>query len=115
MKAMLIAIPALLLSGLASVQATTKTITLPADTMELESSELPGYAKARANCLTCHSAEYMRYQPTSAPRPYWEAMVKRMKSVFNAPIDDADVPDLVDYLVRVYGAERKVPRMSDGE
>ena len=110
MKAMFIAIPVLLLSGLAAVQATTKTITLPADAEELEPSELPGYSKARASCMTCHSAEYMHYQPTSAPRTYWEAMVKRMKSVFNAPIDDADVPDIVDYLVRTYGAERADPR-----
>lgn len=109
MKAILIAVPVLLLSGLASVQATTKTIALPADGVELEPSELPGYLKARANCMTCHSAEYVRYQPTTAPRPYWEAMVKRMKTVFNAPIDDADVPDLVDYLVRIYGAERENP------
>ncbi len=118
MKAMLRVAQGLLLSGLAVgavVQATTKTITLPADAVELEPSELPGYLKARTNCMTCHSAEYMGYQPPTAPRTYWEAMVKRMKSVFNAPIDDADVPDLVDYLVRVYGAERKAPRMSDDE
>jgi hypothetical protein len=56
--------------------------------------------------MTCHSAEYIRYQPPSAPRAYWEAMVKRMKAVFNAPINDAEMPDIVDYLVRTYGAER---------
>ncbi len=48
----------------------------------------------------------MVYQPTTAPRGYWEAMVLRMKSVFKAPIDDADVPLLVDYLVKTYGNER---------
>jgi hypothetical protein len=89
---------ALSVSGVAS----TKTITLPVGTMQLEPSDLPGYAKARAVCMTCHSAEYLRYQPPTASRTYWENMVKRMKTVFNAPIDDADVPDIVDYLDKTY-------------
>jgi len=48
----------------------------------------------------------MLYQPSSAPRPYWDAMVKRMKAVFNAPIADADIPLIVDYLARTYGNEQ---------
>jgi hypothetical protein len=85
-------------------------MTLPTDESQFQASELPGYNKARASCMTCHSTEYIRYQPPTAARPYWEAMVKRMKVVFNAPIDDADVPDIVDYLVRTYGAERESRR-----
>ena len=30
-------------------------------------------------------------------------MVKRMKAVFKAPIDDADIPVIVDYLAATYG------------
>ena len=77
----------------------TKTIDLPPDPVRLTANSLPGYAKAQANCVTCHSAEYMLYQPPTAPRPYWDAMVKRMKVVFKAPINDSDMPDIVDYLV----------------
>jgi hypothetical protein len=33
-------------------------------------------------------------------------MVKRMKAVFKAPIADEDIPVLVDYLVKTYGAEQ---------
>jgi cytochrome c553 len=91
----------------ASVSAAKKTFVPPADGVQLTESALPGYAKARASCITCHSAEYMRYQPPTAARPYWENMVKRMKAVFNAPIDDADMPEIVDYLVKTYGAEQK--------
>jgi mono/diheme cytochrome c family protein len=83
-----------------------KSITLPPDAVQLKASALPGYAKAQANCVACHSAEYMLYQPPSVARPYWEAMVKRMKQVFNAPIDDADMPAIVDYLVKTYGNEQ---------
>ena len=93
-----------LLVTVASVGA--KTIQLPPDAVQLKPSDLPGYAKAQASCVACHSAEYMRYQPPTAPRPYWDAMVKRMKTVFKAPIDDADMPALVDYLVKTYGNEQ---------
>ena len=48
----------------------------------------------------------MVYQPPNAPRPYWDAMVKRMKVVFNAPLDDADMPAIVDYLAKTYGNEQ---------
>ena len=86
--------------------ADAKTITLPIEGLPLKASPLPGYAKAQANCVACHSAEYMLYQPPTAPRPYWEAMVTRMKVVFKAPIADADMPEIVDYLVKTYGNEQ---------
>ena len=94
-----------LLSALAAPMA-AKDIQLPPDTVQLAPSPLPGYAKAQANCTMCHSAEYMRYQPPSAARPYWDAMVHRMKAVFKAPIADEDMPDIVDYLARTYGNEQ---------
>jgi hypothetical protein len=86
--------------------ADTKTITLPPDGVQLKASALPGYAKAQASCVVCHSAEYMLYQPPTAPRAYWDAMVQRMKVVFKAPIDDVDMPVIVDYLVKTYGNEQ---------
>lgn len=86
--------------------AATKTITLPPDGTQLKASPLPGYEKAQANCVACHSAEYMLYQPPNAPRAYWDAMVKRMKAVFKAPVADEDMPVIVEYLVKTYGAEQ---------
>jgi sulfite dehydrogenase (cytochrome) subunit B len=86
--------------------ASGKAIELPPDGVQLTPSALPGYAKAQANCVACHSAEYMLYQPATAPRAYWDAMAKRMKAVFKAPIADDDIPPIVDYLARTYGSER---------
>src|SRR5258706_9659521 len=101
------AIVAAALIGIAGVAiGAPRTIVLPPDGMQLKPSTLPGYTKAQASCVACHSAEYMQYQPPSAPRPYWDNMVKRMKAVFKAPIDDADMPDLVDYLAKTYGNEQ---------
>ena len=89
-----------------SASASTKSIQLPPDGVQLKASSLPGYSKALSNCVACHSAEYMWYQPPAAARPYWDAMTKRMKAVFKAPIDDADMPLIVDYLVKTYGNEQ---------
>jgi hypothetical protein len=86
--------------------AAPKSITLPPDTATLRPSALPGYAKAQTDCVTCHSAEYMLMQPPNAGRPYWDAMTKRMKAVFKAPFDEADVPEIVDYLSATYGNQK---------
>ena len=83
--------------------AVVKSINLPPDPVQLKASPLTGYEKAQANCVACHSAEYMLYQPPTAPRAYWETMVKRMKDVFKAPVADADMPAIVDYLSATYG------------
>lgn len=91
----------------AAVVAMPKTIELPPDGAQLKPSSLPGYAKAQANCVACHSAEYLLYQPPNAGRPYWDAMAKRMKTVFKAPLNDADIPEIVDYLTATYGNQGK--------
>jgi sulfite dehydrogenase (cytochrome) subunit B len=88
------------------LQAGSKSIELPQDLVQWRPSSHPGYAKITANCVACHSADYAQYQPPTAPRAYWENMVKRMKAVFKAPIDDADIPIMVDYLVKTYGNEQ---------
>jgi sulfite dehydrogenase (cytochrome) subunit B len=86
--------------------AAPKSIELPPDSAQLKVSTLPGYQKALANCVYCHSAEYMIYQPASASRGYWDNMVKRMKNVFNAPVKEEDMSEIVDYLVKTYGSEK---------
>ncbi len=103
-KQLCLLVAALAFAGSAS--PVTKVIQIPADTVQLTPSALPGYAKAQVNCVACHSAEYMVYQPPTAPRAYWQNMVTRMKAVFKAPIADEDMPVIVDYLVKTYGAEQ---------
>lgn len=96
---------ALLAQPLAGAAA-GKSLSLPPDGEQLKASPLPGYEKARTTCVACHSAEYMRYQPPTAARPYWTAMVTRMKVVFHAPVAEEDMPLIVDYLVKTYGNEQ---------
>jgi cytochrome c553 len=66
----------------------------------------PGGARADAinnNCLACHSADMVLNQP-ALPKATWEAEVHKMIKVYKAPIDNADVPAIVDYLVSTKGA-----------
>ena len=80
-------------------------IDLPGETALYKESSLPGYSLTLQNCLMCHSAQYVQYQPKSSPRSYWEATVKKMKHPFGAPFAESDIPAMVDYLTKTYGAE----------
>jgi sulfite dehydrogenase len=89
--------------------APAQEITLPKETAQYTPSELPGYALVQSNCLICHSAHYVLYQPPSSSREYWDKTVKKMKHPFGAFFPDEDIAPMVDYLVKTYGAERPDP------
>jgi sulfite dehydrogenase len=92
--------------------ARQSTITLPRETAVYRQSELAGYALVQRNCVACHSAQYVTTQPPTSTRAYWDATVKKMKKPFGAPFPDEDVAAMVDYLVKIYGAERAAPSAS---
>jgi hypothetical protein len=85
--------------------ASALEVTLPPETARFQASELPGYALVQRDCLICHSAQYVQYQPSSSPRAYWKATVKKMKKPFGAPFPEDDIPAIVDYLVKTYGTD----------
>jgi cytochrome c551/c552 len=58
---------------------------------------------ANGQCLICHSMEYVSTQPPM-PRAFWKAEVVKMQTKYGAPIVDAQVEPLVDYLTKNYGA-----------
>jgi hypothetical protein len=60
----------------------------------------PGGAAADAinnNCLACHSAGMVLTQP-AMPRGAWQAKVDSMRNNYKAPVAEAAVPAIVDYL-----------------
>ncbi|WP_019142684.1 hypothetical protein [Noviherbaspirillum massiliense] len=99
---------AILLSAVLAfaIPAGAKEIVLPQEQVQWRPSSLPGYQKVVQECTICHSAHYAEYQPTSTTRNYWETQVKRMKTVFNAPIPDDDIPLITEYLTRTYSVDR---------
>ena len=66
----------------------------------------PGVEAAKAQCLLCHSADYVSTQPR-LPRAFWKANVQKMKEKFGAPIPADQVDILVEYLATTYGAPDK--------
>lgn len=92
--------------SISSMPALALDITLPAETATYRPSKLPGYQLVLQNCMACHSAQYVQTQPLTSSRAYWEAAVKKMKKPYGAPLRDEDMPPMVDYLVKTYGAER---------
>src|SRR3954463_13348030 len=61
-----------------------------------------GAEMANGQCLLCHSVEYVTMQPPM-PRAFWKSAVQKMQQKYGAPITDAQVDPVVDYLTRNYG------------
>ncbi|WP_028134545.1 sulfite:cytochrome C oxidoreductase subunit B [Bradyrhizobium japonicum] len=63
----------------------------------------PGLEVVKGNCSACHSADYIKTQPPMKDKKgFWQAEVTKMIKVYGAPIDDADVGKIVDYLAATY-------------
>jgi mono/diheme cytochrome c family protein len=56
------------------------------------------------NCAACHSADYIKTQPQGPAfkKDFWQGEVTKMIKVYGAPIDEADVSKIVDYLVATH-------------
>ena len=74
------------------------SITLPDDPVDLP--EGPGREAVLANCTACHSPSTMLQQP-KIPREKWESIAKKMIETYKAPVDEAAIPAIVDYMVFV--------------
>ena len=85
---------------------TAAEIKLPEETARLVESPLPGYALAMTHCYTCHSTDYMRYQPVTNTRATWKASVIKRQKTFGAQIPDSAIDPIAEYLAKTYGAER---------
>lgn len=71
-------------------------VTMPDDTTTLPQG--PGVALVTTACTACHSPAQILTQPRLT-RAQWVATVEKMQKVFKAPIEEKDMPVIVDYLV----------------
>jgi mono/diheme cytochrome c family protein len=67
-----------------------------------------GADAVNGNCLACHSAGMILNQPPLT-RDTWLRLVNKMHQAYKAPIGDADVGPIVDYLMRVRGSSPSKP------
>jgi mono/diheme cytochrome c family protein len=63
----------------------------------------PGRQLVEANCVMCHSLDYIPMNSPFLDRKGWEASVTKMIKVMGAPIAEADAQKIADYLAGQYG------------
>ena len=63
----------------------------------------PGRQLVEANCIMCHSLDYIQMNSPFLDRKGWEASVNKMIKVMGAPVAEADAQKIVDYLAGQYG------------
>ena len=89
------------LSAITLLAADAK-FTLPRETTALKPG--PGAELVTAQCLICHSADYISTQPRLTG-PQWQASVTKMQQKYGAPITTNSMDRLVYYLVKNYGRD----------
>jgi len=82
--------------------AAVATVVAAAET-RVELKPGAGLDKVEANCVACHSLDYIVGNSPFMNRQVWDAEVTKMIKAFGAPISDADAKVIVDYLVVNYG------------
>ena len=85
---------------LGSANAAPVSYTLPDETAAFKPG--PNLDVVQNNCTACHSADYIGTQPRGLNKDFWQAEVTKMIKVYGAPIEDADVGKIVDYLAATY-------------
>jgi mono/diheme cytochrome c family protein len=91
----------MLLAIAPATPAADKTFKLPPEISTLKTG--PGLELVQANCLLCHSADYISTQPRLTA-VQWRASVLKMQAKYGAPIATNNVDALVEYLAKNYRA-----------
>jgi mono/diheme cytochrome c family protein len=101
-RSLLLAMTATAAFSLGAALAAPVSYQLPEETAAFKPG--PNLEVVKNNCTACHSADYVQTQPRGPKfkKDFWTAEVAKMIKVYGAPIDDADVPKIVEYLAATY-------------
>lgn len=99
---LLSAFAAVTMLSVAAAIAAPVNYTLPEETAAFKPG--PNLEVVQNNCTACHSADYVKTQPQGEKfkKDFWQAEVTKMIKVYGAPIDDADIGKIVEYLTANY-------------
>ena len=81
-------------------------IVLPPETASFRTA--PGAETAMAQCLQCHSAEYITSQPPLG-KDAWKASIAKMRAKYGAAVSPEAEAVLLEYLVGAYGKPPVTP------
>jgi cytochrome c5 len=101
--ALLSAVAAMPFSGHAQSPLTLKSVSVDLPDRGTMFSG-PGSDVVNNNCLACHSAGMVLNQP-ALPAAAWQAEAQKMIHVYKAPVDEKDVPAIVEYLAGIKGTK----------
>ncbi|WP_457107738.1 SorB family sulfite dehydrogenase c-type cytochrome subunit [Methylobacterium sp. P5_C11] len=87
-----------------AAHAAPKAYALPEPTAQLKplKGHEAGLEAAQANCLGCHSVDYIAMQPPRKGKAFWDSEVTKMIKVYRAPIEEADAKAIGSYLTDAY-------------
>jgi mono/diheme cytochrome c family protein len=74
----------------------------PADEAQVELKAGPDKDVVEANCVMCHSLDYIQMNSPFLDRKGWEGSVNKMIKVMGAPITPEDAKKILDYLEANY-------------
>jgi mono/diheme cytochrome c family protein len=99
---LLLALTAIAGLGIVAATAAPVNYALPEETAAFKPG--PNLDVVQNNCTACHSADYIKTQPRGEKfkKDFWAAEVTKMIKVYGAPIDEADVGKIVEYLTATY-------------
>ncbi|MCC8978245.1 c-type cytochrome [Bradyrhizobium acaciae] len=99
---LLASLAAIAMLSIGAVIAAPVNYTLPEETAAFKPG--PNLEVVQGNCTGCHSADYIKTQPQGEKfkKDFWQAEVTKMIKVYGAPIDQADVGKIVEYLSATY-------------
>ena len=66
----------------------------------------PGRDTVAANCIGCHSLDYIRMNSTFLTPDGWKAEVAKMRQAYGAPIDQPTADAITHYLAATYATGR---------
>ena len=96
--------PALLAALLAALAPPSPSLAAAGDEAHIMIAAGPASDLMRARCSICHSLDYIQMNAPFLSRTAWEAEVRKMIKVMGAPVADAEVAVISDYLTAHYGA-----------
>ena len=98
----LLALAAIAFIGPAALSAPPINYEVPPETAAFKPG--PNLDVVVNNCTACHSADYIATQPRGPKfkQEFWRAEVDKMIKVYGAPIVEADLPKIVEYLATTY-------------
>ena len=90
---------ALLVSAMLALLPTANVF---ADESRQTLKDSPGRDAVTANCLACHSVDYIAMNAGIQDRAGWQATLTKMRNVMAAPISDDDAASILEYLSQNY-------------